>query len=1161
MSVQFLLGRAGTGKTHWCLQRITESLRADPLGREIYWILPRQATFQAQRQLACASGLNGYFRARILSFEDLGRQVLSECGGSATAEVSELGRRIILGHLLRKNQNDLIFFRHVARHPGVAAELDATFAELDRCAVSPADLQNRQEQFSDPTLNDKLHDLALIYKTYEKFLGQDRIDPVRRFAEALSAISHCPSLRGAEVYVDSFYDFSLHERQVLAAIAKTCKSVFVTLMVDPENPSITNVHHQPDDLSLFYRTEKAYQKLHFAFIEEGVQIDEPLLLKSPRRFQNSDLKAMERWEKTESPIDATGFVRWTEAYDRRAEVDAAARWITQLAAKGYRYRDIAVLMRSEDHYHQLIDASFHEHGIPFFIDRRRTAAHHPLLRLIRAALAVALTRWAHEPVMAFLKTSLAGLDSTETDALENYVLQQGIHHTAWTDPKPWAATLPNPEDFEDPDAESIDARKIQSLRQRLVDRLLPFTQTAGGKSPQTVRGLAGEIFKLLDSLNARATIATWMEQAEKAGNPEERDEHKRVWDELVKLFDELVELLGDEPITLEDFSGVVDSALEGFDLAIAPPTVDQVLVGPVDRTRTPNIKASAILGLSEGQFPRGWRQATVFTDSDRRVMEKQKIDLEPDTQRKLLDENFLAYVAFTRAGEELLLTRATADESNRLLNPSIYWTRSREKFTNAADFTATAPRQEELPVEKISTPRQLIGGLMRWVRSGSIDDANNSPESAAWRAIYQWLATHKTCDDDIDIVRYRAWKALSANNEKNKSAHLHAQRTKNLFPAPLNAVIRQIESFRACPFQHFAQYGLGLRPRRIRQVGANDLSRVYHEVLNRLAKDLIQKQKSWADLSEAEAQDRLSQLIHQAAENLGGQLLLSTSRNRYLLDRIAWTLAWVISAHRAAAARGEFRPAFTNVRFGSKSGKESPELSALKIHTPQGHDLLISGKIDRIDLAPDGSAVAVDYRLRKNILDASDTFHGLSLQLLTCLLVLQQNGKNLSQGKLTPVAAFYVQLLREIEETDPLKKPARDDEGFNLLVQPRGIFDFDHRNKFDKQLISGKSEVLNVFVKKEDGEIGHENVSDAVCANQLASLLSHAENLIGELADGILSGDISVRPYRINQKTPCPRCEFRDVCRFEPAPRAYEDLPSLDRREMLRKVEEAHHGQ
>ena len=83
MSVKFIIGPAGSGKTQYCFDRIVDSIRKNPLGPPIYWILPRQATFIVERQLACTGGLRGYFRVRILGFEDLGTEILSECGGTA----------------------------------------------------------------------------------------------------------------------------------------------------------------------------------------------------------------------------------------------------------------------------------------------------------------------------------------------------------------------------------------------------------------------------------------------------------------------------------------------------------------------------------------------------------------------------------------------------------------------------------------------------------------------------------------------------------------------------------------------------------------------------------------------------------------------------------------------------------------------------------------------------------------------------------------------------------------------------------------------------------------------------------------------------------------------------------------------------------------------
>ena len=79
MPVRFIIGRAGAGKTRYCFEQIVSELRADPLGEKpIWWILPRQATFMAERELACASGLPGFCRARVVSFNVLGEEVLAD---------------------------------------------------------------------------------------------------------------------------------------------------------------------------------------------------------------------------------------------------------------------------------------------------------------------------------------------------------------------------------------------------------------------------------------------------------------------------------------------------------------------------------------------------------------------------------------------------------------------------------------------------------------------------------------------------------------------------------------------------------------------------------------------------------------------------------------------------------------------------------------------------------------------------------------------------------------------------------------------------------------------------------------------------------------------------------------------------------------------------
>src|SRR5207244_1563009 len=106
-------------------------------------------------------------------------------------------------------------------------------------------------------------------------------------------------------------------------------------------------------------------------------------------------------------------VELTEAATRESEVDAAARRIRRLLMDGYRLRDIVVLARDIAPYHDLIHASFREHGIRYFLDRRRQTAHHPLLQFVRAVLVIAQQDWPHEWLMTLLKTDLTGLTPHE----------------------------------------------------------------------------------------------------------------------------------------------------------------------------------------------------------------------------------------------------------------------------------------------------------------------------------------------------------------------------------------------------------------------------------------------------------------------------------------------------------------------------------------------------------------------------------------------------------------------------------------------------------------------------------------------------------------------------------------------------------------------------
>ena len=1138
MSVQFILGRSGTGKTRHLLSEMADQIKADPLGPAIYWLLPKQATFEAERLLTARLG--AFTRVRVVSFDQLGKEILIHCGDVDIPEVTTLGRRMVIGHLLRLHQTQLKYYSSAAHRPGLAAELDSTFGEFDRAGLDlPAlDLLVKNlalDHHSAPDLADKFSDLQLLLDAYNKYIGQEKLDPARRLALILNRASDCAPLKQTQIFVDDFYDFTAHERRMLAALAEVVNRTVIALLVDPDSAAVAHPEGRMPDLSVFHRTERTYLSLRESF--KGVALQAPVLLRKPYRYTAPDLSAIEAGLFSGQTSNAqVTCIECFDAPDARSEVDAVARRIKRAIAGGWRYRDIGVLVRDLSVYQQIVDASFGEHDLPYFADHRRTAAHHPLLQMVRAMLLIARHGWPHEAVMSLVKSGLAGLDGDDADELENYVLQHRIRGRKWEAPEPWEykRDLTLAED-EGHSGHLSDAERVDANRRLLVSRLAPLLEVSRSGKPQLIRDIAAGLFLSLEAFGVRDVLLRWMSEAEQAGALERRAEHQQVWTELVELFDHMVDLLGGESISLADFIAVLDSGLESFDLALTPPKVDQILVGQIDRTRAPELKMVFVLGLNEGEFPRLERERCVITDRERRNLRSRNIDLDHDSERRLLDERFLAYVAFTRASQQIIFSRPTANAKGKLTNPSLFW----------LELLALLP---QMPVQhlirelnpspgNIGTHRQLVTGLLRWARS----PFQTHDSESLWPALYQWLALVPA-----HTLRDQAWRSLVYDNH----AALDPALAKLLFPSPLSVAVTQLETMAECPFRHFSRYGLTLRGREAAEVTGIDLSNAYHEILENLVQEVLQEKLDWCSLTPANARQMIRTHAAEIGRKLRNEVMLSTSRNRYLLQRIEQTLERSVAAMCEVNRRGKYRPTFAGITFG-----EGQTLPPYVVVTPAGEQVQVQGKIDRVDLNDKRSGfVVLEYKLATGPLALGRVYHGLSLKLLTYLLVIQANGEQLTGKSITPAAGFLLQLLRSPQPVDhPQEAMLADDPDFHLQVKPRGLVESRAVKSLDADLVEGHSKVVGVYLRK-DGSPGNRHATDIADKDEFEALLLHVEQRLGELADQIFSGDVTVRPYMIAGQTPCSRCEYRSVCRFEPGVNHYRMLPGMKREDVLNAV-------
>ena len=139
----------------------------------------------------------------------------------------------------------------------------------------------------------------------------------------------------------------------------------------------------------------------------GVIIEPDIVLDEPVRYKHRSLIHLEKSFET-LPVktyEDIPNIFFCEAANHRAEIEGVGRKIIGLVRdQGYRYKDIAILVRNGDVYEDLFETVFRDFNIPYYIDQKRSMLNHPLIELIRSTLEIITGYWRYDPVFRAVKT-------------------------------------------------------------------------------------------------------------------------------------------------------------------------------------------------------------------------------------------------------------------------------------------------------------------------------------------------------------------------------------------------------------------------------------------------------------------------------------------------------------------------------------------------------------------------------------------------------------------------------------------------------------------------------------------------------------------------------------------------------------------------------------
>ncbi|WP_233880471.1 helicase-exonuclease AddAB subunit AddB [Virgibacillus halodenitrificans] len=1156
MGLRFLLGRAGTGKSGRTMDEIKEKLLDQPNGTSIFYIVPDQMTFQQESALFHDKDIVGSIRAQVVSFSRLAWRILQETGGGTKQFISSVGVQMMLRKIIEEKTDDWRVFQKAMEKQGFLSQLEKMIIEFKRYNISPEALQSQMKEIEgyvhkesgEEALISKLDDLGYIYEKLMVALQGKYIDSEDQLQLLADKISESSLLEDAEVYLDGFHRFTPNELVVVEALLKKCKSVTIALTVD-------GLETEASELDLFYQTVETYHQIQQIAIENQIPLEETVQLDPANgRFSNRPYFAhLEQYfdVRPAPQFDGETPIRIAEAVHPRAEVEGVAQEVIRLVREeNYRFRDLAVFIRQTDTYHDLIATIFEDYDIPVFIDEKRTMLNHSLIEFIRSVLDIVEGNWRYDAIFRVLKTGFIPVTDKEypltadaIDELENYVLEYGIRsRNRWLGDEEWVfQRFRGFDQATQTDTEKEIQKRINRYRKQVVSALAPFDEDM--RRVSTIRELCERTYLLLEELNVPNRLEQMRELFDERSEIEKGREQEQVWNAVIQLFDEMVEMAGEETMTLTTFRATLDAGFETLKFAHVPPSIDHVIVGTIDRSRISGIKCSFLLGVNEGVWPMKPSGDGMINEQERELLAGHGLRLAETSKRQLLDDWFYMYIAFTSAKDKLWVSYPLSDEEGKSKMPSQLIKRVEDLFPICCEHLLLQDPDELVEADRfITTPTKTRSALTAQLAR----NRKGYPVKPIWWHVLNWYITHH----DRYSTTYNVLQSLFY---ENKPINLDTETVEKLYPKQVKASVSRLETYYRCSYQHFAKYSLGLDERKTYKLDAPDIGQLFHEALKTITEWVQQEGRNFAQLTKNDTDGYARKAVTNLAPILQHQILHSSNRYKYIQQKLQEVIARAAYILSEQARQSNFSPVGLELGFGTDQ-----KLPPLTLPLPNGYELMLRGRIDRIDQAINNESLflrIIDYKSSSKGLNLLEVYYGLALQMLTYLDVVLTHSETWLGVKATPAGVLYFHVHNPMISGDQKLPEDKIEEEIFKKYKMQGLLlsDEDIVKMMDNSLESGTSTIVPAGVKKNGGFYSSSKIADE---DTFTSLQTHIHQLMMQAGIDMTAGGVHLNPYQHKQQIACTYCPFHAVCQFDPLleDNNYRKLTEMKEETILEKI-------
>ena len=1110
MGLRVIHGRAGTGKSEYCYNEISEKVKENS---KILVITPEQFSFTAEKKLMDALSAEAVLNAEVVTFSRMAYRVINEIGGRTETNLSKCGKIMLIYSILNNCKKDLKFLGKTDENVDM---VETAITEFKKHGISVEQLKKETENQEDIYLKNKLNDINIIYEKFQEQIAEKYIDETDLLTILAQNVDKVDDFKDNLIYIDEFSGFTSQEYDIIKKLLKIAKQVTVTICTD----SIHDVKNP--DIDIFYSNQITTNKILQLAEESQIKVEEVNLEKN-YRFKTPELKHLEQNLynlKSQIYSEEVKNISLFLAKNQYSEIEQVAKNIFKLVRdENYRYKDISIITKNIDTYANLARVIFEKYDIPIFIDENRDLNQNIIIQYVLSILEIFIKNWSYESIFNYLKTGLNDIEEDELFKLEKYCIKWGIKNNKWKKEFTYG-------NFDE--KEKAEIERLEQIRKNIVDPLVKLKKEIDEN--KTAKGISKAIYQFLVDQEIAKKIRQKQNELEEKGLIDLSHEYESSINIVINLLDEIVLVFKDDKITIDKFAQILRVGLKNSNLTKIPGTQDQVIMGDVDRSRSHKVKATFIIGLNDGIFPSINKDEGFLNDDDREILKSHGIELAKGTIDKLYEDNFNIYKTFTTAEQKLYLSYPSSDMQGKALRPSILVNRIKKIYPKLSEESDVIESKSEILNTK-TTYEELINNISK-LRENEIEKM--------WYYVYNYYKKDENWNNKLE-------QSLKGLNYSNLPEKIEQKNIDKLYGNKLSTSISKLEQYRRCPFSYFLQYGLKIKPQEELKVKSFDTGTFMHEVIDEVFEIIKEEKIKLEDITEDKISEIVDKIIDEELLQNKNYIFTSTAKYRVLVIRLKKIIKKALKYIIQSLTSSEFNVLGTELEFDDKG-----KYKTIKLQLENGKNVEITGKIDRVDTAQneDGKYLRIiDYKSSIKNIDLNEVYAGLQIQLLTYLDAVCK------EEDLMPAGILYFSLMEQMINTDKNMELDQIEERIRKSFKMKGLILADIKvvKLHDKNLENGYSNLVPAYISKSGLSEGK---SSCVSKEQFKDLQDYMYIVIKQISNEILSGNIDLKPFYKNKKTPCSYCDYKSICNFNNGAclNKYNFIDEKSKQEILEKI-------